>query len=38
VAVALGNMKLASDPHIFPDEASAREAIRKAKESARHPR
>jgi hypothetical protein len=32
VAVALGNLKLAAAPNIFPDEASAREAIRRAKQ------
>ena len=32
VAVALGNLKLASPVNIFDDERSAREAIRQAKE------
>jgi hypothetical protein len=33
VAVALGNLRLAAPANIFPDERSAREAIRAAKES-----
>jgi hypothetical protein len=33
VTVALGNLKLAAPAHIFPDERSAREAIRAAKET-----
>jgi hypothetical protein len=33
VAVALGNLRLAAPAHIFPDERSAREAIRTAKEN-----
>jgi hypothetical protein len=33
VAVALGNLKLAAPANIFPDERSAREAIRAAKEN-----
>jgi hypothetical protein len=33
VAVALGNLKLAAPAHIFPDERSAREAIRAAREN-----
>jgi hypothetical protein len=33
VAVALGNLQLAAPANIFPDERSAREAIRAAKES-----
>jgi hypothetical protein len=32
VAVALGNLQLAAPANIFPDERSAREAIRLAKE------
>jgi hypothetical protein len=32
VAVALGNLRLAAPANMFPDEASAREAIRVAKE------
>ena len=33
VAVALGNLQLAAPANIFPDERSAREAIRAAKEN-----
>jgi hypothetical protein len=33
VAVAIGNMRLSSRANIFPDEASARAAIRRAKEA-----
>ena len=33
VAVALGNLRLAAPANIFPDERSAREAIRAAKEN-----
>ena len=35
VAVALGNLQLAAPANIFPDERSAREAIRAAKEDQR---
>jgi hypothetical protein len=35
VAVALGNLQLAAPANIFPDERSAREAIRAAKENPR---
>jgi hypothetical protein len=38
VAVALGNLKLSAAPNIFPDEASAREAIRHTKSGVRRPR
>jgi hypothetical protein len=38
VAVALGNMELAARANIFPDEASARDAIRRAKEGPKEKR
>lgn len=31
-AITLGNLKLRAPAHIFPDEAAAREALRRAKE------
>lgn len=34
VAIALGNLRLSAPAHMFPDEASARKAIRIAKEQA----
>jgi hypothetical protein len=37
VTVALGNLKLAAPANIFPDEQSARRAIRLAKERATEP-
>jgi hypothetical protein len=37
VAVALGNLKLAAEPNIFPDEFSAREAVARAKKGKRRP-
>jgi len=36
VTVALGNMRIAAPPNIFPDEATARAAIAKAKEGTNH--